>query len=49
MCVICGYVYDEAEGAGRRTATRCALEGYSTVLVLPNCGSGKEDFDIVEV
>lgn len=50
MCLVCGYVYDEQEGdpefdvsPGTRwvdvpSSWRC-----------PDCGAGKEDFELVEI
>lgn len=50
MCVICGYVYDEASGSpddGIPPGTR--WEDVPLNWQCPECGAGKEDFDMVEV
>ena len=49
MCLICGYVYDEAAGdaeAGLAPGTRWADVPLSWRC--PDCGAGKEDFEMVE-
>lgn len=49
MCLICGYVYDEREGApaaGIPPGTRWADVPLS--FRCPDCGAGKEDFEMVE-
>ena len=48
MCVICGHIYDEAEGApdeGLNPGTRWADVPDS--FVCPLCGTPKSDFDMV--
>ncbi len=50
MCVICGFVYDEAEGLpehGIAPGTR--WEDIPLNWTCPDCGAGKEDFEMVEV
>jgi len=50
MCLICGFVYDEAEGRpdeGIPAGTKWADIPLSWRC--PDCGSGKEDFEMVEV
>ena len=50
MCVICGYIYNEAEGdaeAGIAPGTR--WEDVPLSWRCPDCGAGKEDFEMVEV
>ncbi len=50
MCLICGFVYDEAEGwpadnipAGTR------WDDVPADWVCPDCGASKADFEMVEV
>lgn len=50
MCVVCGYVYDEAAGLpeeGIAPGTR--WEDVPATWVCPECGAGKADFEMVEV
>jgi rubredoxin len=50
MCLICGFIYDEAEGRpeeGIPPGTKWADIPLSWRC--PDCGSGKEDFEMVEV
>ncbi len=49
MCLTCGYVYDEAVGdpdGGLPPGTRWADVPLSWRC--PDCGAGKEDFDMAE-
>jgi rubredoxin len=50
MCVICGYVYEEEKGdaaAGIGAGTR--WDDVPLSWRCPDCGAGKEDFEMVEV
>jgi rubredoxin len=50
MCVICGFVYDEAQGIpeeGIAPGTR--WEDVPLNWRCPECGAGKDDFELVEV
>jgi rubredoxin len=50
MCVICGYVYEEEKGdpvAGIAPGTK--WEDVPLSWRCPDCGAGKEDFEMVEV
>jgi rubredoxin len=50
MCLICGYVYDEAAGApdeGIAPGTR--WEDVPMNWTCPECGARKEDFEMVEI
>jgi rubredoxin len=50
MCVICGYVYEEEKGdpnAGLAPGTR--WEDVPLSWRCPDCGAGKEDFEMVEI
>ncbi len=49
MCLICGYIYDEAKGdpdSGLQPGTAWADVPLSWRC--PDCGAGKEDFEMVE-
>lgn len=49
VCVVCGYVYDEAEGdpeGGIPSGTR--FEDLPDDWVCPECGASKEDFELLE-
>jgi rubredoxin len=50
MCVICGYVYEEEKGdanAGLPPGTKWGDVPLSWRC--PDCGAGKEDFEMVEI
>jgi rubredoxin len=50
MCVICGYVYREDEGdpeSGISPGTR--WDEVPLTWRCPDCGAGKEDFEMVEI
>jgi rubredoxin len=50
MCLICGFIYDEAVGIpeeGIAPGTR--WEDVPLSWRCPDCGSGKEDFEMMEV
>ena len=50
MCLICGFVYSEAEGLpeeGIDPGTR--WDDIPLSWRCPDCGSGKEDFEMVEI
>jgi rubredoxin len=50
ICVICGFIYDEEEGwpeDGIEPGTR--WEDVPENWFCPDCGAGKEDFDMVEI
>ncbi len=50
MCIICGWMYDEKKGApeeGLAPGTRWA--DIPEDWCCPDCGAGKEDFEVVEV
>jgi rubredoxin len=50
MCVICGFIYDEVQGLpehGIRAGTR--WEDVPLTWRCPDCGAGKDDFEMIEV
>lgn len=50
QCVVCGWIYDEAQGwpeDGIEPGT--AWEDVPEDWVCPDCGVGKEDFEMIEV
>lgn len=50
MCIVCGYIYDEAEGApddGIPAGTR--WEDVPDDWVCPDCAAPKEDFEMMEI
>jgi rubredoxin len=50
MCLICGFVYSEADGLpdeGIPPGTK--WEDIPISWRCPDCGSGKEDFEMIEV
>ena len=49
MCVVCGFIYDEAEGLpdeGIEPGTR--WEDIPDTWTCPDCGVTKDDFEMVE-
>ena len=49
MCVVCGWIYDEEMGdpnSGLAPGTR--WDEVPESWVCPDCGAGKEDFEMVE-
>lgn len=50
MCVICGFVYDEAKGIPEEgIAPGTPWEDVPLTWQCPECGAGKEDFEMVEM
>ena len=50
MCVICGYVYDEAKGVpDEGIAPGTQWEDVPLNWKCPECGAGKEDFEMMEI
>lgn len=50
MCVVCGYIYDEAEGVpeeGIAPGTR--WEDVPDTWTCPDCGTTKDDFEMIEL
>ncbi|MDQ3259972.1 MAG: rubredoxin [Burkholderiales bacterium] len=50
MCLICGWIYDEAEGVpedGIEPGT--PWEKVPLNWVCPECGARKEDFEMIEI
>lgn len=50
QCIVCGWIYDEAEGCeyeGIAPGTR--WEEVPEDFVCPECGVGKEDFEMIEI
>ena len=50
MCLICGYLYDERAGSPESgLAPGTAWSDVPLSWRCPDCGAGKEDFEMVEV
>ncbi|MGV6857470.1 MAG: rubredoxin [bacterium] len=50
MCVVCGYIYDEAEGAPEDgIAPGTAWEDVPADWKCPECGVGKDEFEMMVV
>ena len=50
MCVICGYIYDEEHGwPDDDIAPGTVWEDVPAEWVCPDCGVGKEDFEMIAV
>ena len=50
MCVICGFVYDEAQGWPKDgIAPGTKWEDVPLNWCCPECGARKEDFEMIEI
>ena len=50
MCVICGFIYDEAKGLPEEGLAPGTLwKDVSLTWRCPECGAGKEDFEMMEL
>jgi rubredoxin len=50
MCLICGWIYDEAEGAPEEgIAAGTKWEDLPPNWSCPECGARKEDFEMIEI
>ena len=50
MCVICGYVYHEADGLpDEGIAAGTSWDDVPPNWMCPDCGARKEDFEVVEL
>lgn len=50
MCLICGYIYDESKGDPDGGLSPGTLwEDVPLSWHCPNCGAGKEDFEMTEI
>jgi len=50
MCLLCGFIYDEAQGwpeEGILAGTR--WDDIPLTWRCPDCGAGKEDFEMMEI
>lgn len=50
MCLLCGYIYDEANGwpeDGIQPGTR--WEDVPLTWQCPECGASKDDFEMIEI
>ena len=51
QCIVCGWIYDEAEGCEEEDNSARNPRGmtYRIDFVCPECGVSKEDFEMIEV
>jgi rubredoxin len=50
MCIVCAYVYDEAEGVpDEGIAAGTKWEDVPEEWMCPDCGAMKDDFEMIEV
>lgn len=50
MCVVCGWIYDEELGDPQNGLAAGTRWGDVPIdWVCPDCGAGKEDFDMIEL
>ncbi len=50
QCVVCGFIYDEAEGWPEDgIAPGTAWDDVPEDWECPDCGVGKEDFEMIEI
>ena len=50
MCVLCGYIYDEAQGCPEEgLAPGTKWDDIPITWVCPECGATKDEFEMVEL
>ena len=50
MCIVCGWIYNEKEGApGEGLAPGTRWEDVSEDWTCPDCAAGKDEFEMIEV
>ena len=50
QCIVCGWIYDEAEGCIEEDiAPGTSWNDVPADFFCPECGVGKEDFEMIEV
>ncbi len=50
MCVICGFIYDESKGHPESgLAPGIPWAAVPEEWTCPDCGAGKEDFEMIEI
>lgn len=50
MCVVCGFIYDEEQGwPDDDIAAGTKWDDVPENWICPDCGVGKEDFEMVEI
>lgn len=50
MCVVCGYIYDEALGVpDEDIAAGTRWEDVPSTWTCPDCGATKDDFEMIEI
>ena len=50
QCIVCGFIYDEAEGWPEDgIAPGTSWEDVPDDWMCPECGVGKEDFEMIEL
>lgn len=50
MCVICGWIYDEAKGSPDDGITAGTLwDDVPDYWTCPDCGASKDDFEMIEI
>ena len=50
QCIVCGFIYDEAEGwPDEGISAGTPWEDVPVDWMCPDCGVGKEDFEMIEI
>ena len=50
QCIVCGWIYDEAVGFDEDDIPPgTAWEDVAEDFICPECGVGKEDFEMIEI
>ena len=50
QCIVCGWIYDEAEGhEDEGIAPGTAWDDVDEDFICPECGVGKADFEMIEI
>ncbi|SEI75101.1 Rubredoxin [Azotobacter beijerinckii] len=50
QCIVCGFIYEEANGLPEENiAPGTAWEDVPSDWLCPECGAGKQDFEMIEI
>ena len=50
QCIVCGFIYDEVAGLPEEgLAPGTAWEDIPADWLCPDCGTGKQDFEMIEI
>ncbi|MBS7690212.1 rubredoxin [Pseudomonas lalucatii] len=49
QCIVCGFIYDEAQGLPDEGIPGTRWEDIPADWVCPDCGADKADFEMIEI